>query len=247
MSKDPAGPARAPDLQALFSDPQGPLARFLGGRPRRPLSKWLHYFEIYDRHLARFRGRPVHLAEIGVAAGGSLQMWRDYLGPQAVVHGVDVDPAARAMEGEGFRIHIGDQADSEFLARLRSEIPRLDVLIDDGGHHMHQLLATFEALYPHLAADGAYLCEDLHTCYLARYGGGYRAPASFVERSKDWIDLLNAWHSEDDRLRIGEFTRSTWSMHYYDSVLVIEKRPREEPLALQVIDGRAKVGPGEIR
>jgi hypothetical protein len=27
--------------------------------------KWLHYFEMYERHLARFRGREVHLVEGG--------------------------------------------------------------------------------------------------------------------------------------------------------------------------------------
>jgi len=246
MSSDASRPPGIAEVKAMLADPTSALARLVSGR-RRDLVKWLHYFEIYDRHLARFRGRAVHLVEVGVAAGGSLQMWRDYLGPQAVVHGVDIDAAARALQAEGFVIHIGDQADPAFLARLRSEIPRLDVLIDDGGHRMQQQLATFEALYPHLAADGLYLCEDLHTSYLRRYGGGYRAAASFVERSKDWIDLLNAWHAEDERLRVAEFTRTTWSMHYYDSMLVIEKRPRHPPMTLQLAGGRVKVGPARIR
>ena len=34
-------------------------------------------------HLSRFRGEPVTLLEIGVLGGGSLQMWRSYLGPQS--------------------------------------------------------------------------------------------------------------------------------------------------------------------
>src|SRR4051812_8731031 len=38
--------------------------------------KWLHYFDIYHRHLERFVGKPVTIVEIGVYSGGSLSMWR---------------------------------------------------------------------------------------------------------------------------------------------------------------------------
>jgi hypothetical protein len=45
---------------------------------------------------------------------------------------------------------------------------------------------------------------------------------------------MNAWHSEQPRkLQISDFTRSAYSMHYYDSVLVIEKRPIERPSDLK--------------
>lgn len=38
--------------------------------------KHAHYFDIYHRHLQHFRGKKMHLLEIGVASGGSLQMWK---------------------------------------------------------------------------------------------------------------------------------------------------------------------------
>src|SRR5687768_5280908 len=44
-------------------------------RSGRGLWKWEHYLEIYDRHFARFRGHAVHVMEIGVYSGGSLEMW----------------------------------------------------------------------------------------------------------------------------------------------------------------------------
>src|SRR5215475_13984002 len=55
--------------------------------------KWLHYFEIYERHFSRFRGQEVHIAEIGIYSGGSLEMWRDYFSPKAHIYGVDIEPA----------------------------------------------------------------------------------------------------------------------------------------------------------
>src|SRR5262245_25797837 len=35
----------------------------------RGIYKWTHYFEIYERHFARFRGTRVHVAEVGVYSG----------------------------------------------------------------------------------------------------------------------------------------------------------------------------------
>lgn len=32
--------------------------------------KWLHYFDIYHRHLQKFRGKEVNILEIGIYSGG---------------------------------------------------------------------------------------------------------------------------------------------------------------------------------
>ena len=61
----------------------GPFARLFHAHEGRPISKWTHYFDIYDRYLARFRDRPVTMLEIGVSQGGSLELWRRYLGAEA--------------------------------------------------------------------------------------------------------------------------------------------------------------------
>jgi SAM-dependent methyltransferase len=207
-----------------------PLARWFFGHTGRLVHKWHHYFEIYHRHFARYRGRSPVVLEVGLFHGGSLEMWREYFGPGVRLFGIDVDPRCRAFADADATILIGDQADRAFLAEVRRQVPRIDVLIDDGGHRMHQQLATFAELYPHVADDGVYLCEDLHTSYWGSHGGGYRRPGTFVEFSKGLVDQLNAWHSrEPGEFRPDEFTRTTWSMHYYDSVLVIEKRPMRPP------------------
>ena len=46
--------------------------------------KWHHYFEVYDRHFHKFRGQEVHVLEIGIFSGGSLEMWHDYFGTKAI-------------------------------------------------------------------------------------------------------------------------------------------------------------------
>jgi len=206
------------------------LEKFFAAHEGRLLDKWHHYFGIYDRHLARFRNRPVTVMEFGVSQGGSLQMWRNYFGPEVQLVGVDINPNCKRFEEAGVRIFIGDQADRSFLRRLAQEVPHVDVLIDDGGHTMAQQIATYEELYRHVAQDGVFLVEDLHTSYWKKWGGGYRKPGSFIEYSKGLIDQLNAWHSQDpSRFRVDDFTLGTASMHFYDSVLVIEKRLMAAP------------------
>src|SRR5258708_2568934 len=108
------------DLERYFENHTGDL-----------IHKWKHYFEVYDRHFSRFRGKEVVVVEIGVSQGGSMQMWKDYFGPAARIHGVDIDPRCTLFGTEQIQIHIGDQSDRAFLKSLKKEITRIDILIDD--------------------------------------------------------------------------------------------------------------------
>jgi len=206
------------------------LERYFARNTGRQIHKWMHYFEIYERHFSRFRGTRVHLVEFGVDQGGSLQMWKHYFGPECRIFGVDINPQCRQAAEDRIEVLIGDQGDRQFLRSLKERIPRVDILIDDGGHTMKQQIATYEELFPHVDADGVYLCEDLHTSYWPDWGGGLKKRDTFVEYSKNFIDELHGWHF----LRRGSpgvtaLTKSAHSLHYYDSVLVIEKRRVEQP------------------
>jgi hypothetical protein len=83
-----------------------------------------------------------------------------------------------------------------------------------------------------VSAEGVYLAEDLHTSYWATYGGGLQRPGTFIEFAKTLIDHLHAWHSpEPQQFAPSIATRSIDGLHFYDSVLVIEKRPRLKPVS----------------
>ena len=196
------------------------------------LNKWFHYFDVYDRHFARFRGREIVMVEIGVYHGGSLGMWKSYFGPQTRLVGVDINPRARKFADEQVDIVIGDQSDRTFLRRLRERYPRIDILLDDGGHSMEQQITTFEEMFDAVAPDGVYLVEDCHTSYWPEYGGGLNAPGSFIEFSKRLADQLNAWHVREwANAERSAFARSAWSLSFYDSIVAIEKRPKSPPEA----------------
>ncbi len=219
-------------LRSLKSEKEdvNPISEYFFNNRGRLIHKWHHYFEIYHRHFARFRGRSPVLVEIGVFHGGSLQMWRNYFGPGARIIGIDIDPRCRRFEDESTTILIGDQSDRRFLAEVRERLPQIDILIDDGGHTMTQQITTFDELYPHIQPEGIYLCEDIHTSLMEEYGGGYRREGTFLEYSKALVDRLYGWHSrEPNRLTADDMTRTTFALHFYDSVLVMEKRPMKPP------------------
>ena len=205
------------------------LEKYFRSNTDRLIHKWNHYFDVYERHFSRFRGKEIVILEIGVSHGGSLQMWKNYFGPGARIFGVDIDPRCKELEEENITIFIGSQSDKAFLESVKSQIPPLDILNDDGGHTMIQQIRSFEVLFSALKEDGVYLCEDLHTSYWLSHGGGYRRSGTFIEYSKRFIDYLNAYHSEQRALQVNDFTRSVDSIHYYDSIIVLEKRKKEAP------------------
>lgn len=193
------------------------------------IHKWNHYFDIYERHFNKFRNKEVVILEIGVSYGGSLQMWKEYFGGKAKIFGIDINPKCKELEEENIKIFIGSQSDRKFLRKVKKSIPKIDILIDDGGHTMKQQIVSYEELFSHIKDDGTYLCEDLHTSYWLKWGGGHKRTGTFIEYSKNFIDYLNAFHSEQKNLKVNSFTKSVDSIHYYDSIIVIEKRKVKEP------------------
>jgi hypothetical protein len=197
----------------------------------RLLHKLNHYIEIYDRYFSPFRGKEIVFVEIGVAHGGSLQMWREYFGEKAKLIGIDINPECKKFEETNTEIIIGSQEDPKFLETLKNNLPDIDIFIDDGGHTMTQQILTFKYLYDKVRLGGYYLCEDLHTSYWYEYGGGLRNKKSFIEFSKNFIDNMYGWYMSK-RLKptmLNNLTRTIYALHYYDSILVIEKKQINEP------------------
>jgi hypothetical protein len=160
--------------------------------------------------------------EIGVAEGGSVEMWRRYFGPYAQIVGIDINPDCKKLERDQISIRIGDQADAAFLDQLIEEFGHPDVVIDDGSHRMSDISKTFEFLYPKVSPNGVYFVEDLHTCYWPEYEVGLHKPESFIELTKRLIDELNAMHTRGAVLKT-EFSRTTIGIHFYDSCIAFER------------------------
>lgn len=206
----------------------GRMDRFFWENTGRAIDKWVHYLPIYERHFAPFRASAVKVLEIGVQNGGSARMWRDWFGPEAVIFGIDIDPACAAAEGDDVQIRIGSQDDPEFLARVVDEMGGLDIVIDDGSHVMHHIHSAFRALFPRLSDGGLYLVEDLHSAYWREFGGGYRAASSFIETAKGLVDDMHVWYHANGQLEAAS-ANTLGALHFYDSIVVIDKQQMTPP------------------
>jgi hypothetical protein len=204
----PTAPARPTSLEEYFD------AHLTGPG----LWKWRHYFPIYERHFAKFRGREVHIVEIGIFSGGSLDMWKSYFGEGAHVYGVDLESACLVYEGQNTRVFIGDQSDPDFWRRFLREVPEVDIVIDDGGHEAFQQIPTLEALLGHIRPGGVYLCEDLH--------GRFHGFLDYLDGLSRSLHAMRAMVDldGDEGFRPTDFQRSVDSVHLYPFVAVIEKR-----------------------
>jgi cephalosporin hydroxylase len=205
------------------------LEQYFEANQNRLMNKWQHYFDIYDRYFHPYKGKSVTIVEIGCFHGGSLQMWKHYFGDQAIIWGIDIDPRCKTLEEENINVLIGSQEDRNFLASAIEKIGEIDILIDDGGHTQNQQKVSFEMLFDAVKPNGIYLCEDTHTSYINAYGGGYHRRGSFTEYVKNLIDQINAYHSEQKNFSVDSFTKTANSIHFYDSVIVIEKKKRNAP------------------
>lgn len=206
--------------------PGNRLEEFYFREEHRVMTKWWHYFEVYHTFFQKFIGSDMKILEIGVYKGGSLQMWKDYFGEKATVVGIDINPQCKQFEKENIHICIGSQADREFLLSVSEQWGPFDIVVDDGSHVSSHQILTFETLFPLQKENGVFVCEDCQCAYSSRYGGGYKKD-TFIEYSKEYIDCVNSQHVDMDKIQELPFYRDyIKACHYYDSMVVVEKKHR---------------------
>jgi hypothetical protein len=213
-------------------------------------NKWDHYFDIYDRHLARHYGAaPVQYLEIGVQNGGSLEIARMLFGAGSGIYGIDINPACKQLETAGIadRVFTGSQTDPALLEEVARTTGALDVIVDDGSHVQSHMLVSFLNLFPLLREGGVYIIEDTHTNYFpghqeSFYGIGlYDYFKGLAERLN--IDFMDPARASDrfkipreqrpPRDIIDDIGRHIFSITFYDSVVAVVKKVKLEPYRLQ--------------
>jgi len=205
-----------------------------------PFTKWYHYFEVYESRMGTVAQEsrktnsrePLRILEIGVWRGGSLELWRQYFGPHAIIFGIDINESCRDIPQTSAQIRIGSQVDREFLESVVNEMGGIDIVIDDGSHMSQHVIESFKILFPLLADNGYYWIEDVHTSYWPRWGGGLRRRNSSIEFLKSLIDELHTpYFRRRPRSRLSPSEKSgLQSVELFDSMALIRKGrvPRPE-------------------
>ena len=179
--------------------------------------KWTHYFDIYNRHFQKFVGKEVHVVEVGIYSGGSLDMWKAYFGPKCWIYGVDIEGACKAYADERTQVFVGDQSDRGFWREFRKQVPQVDILVDDGGHVPEQQIVTLEEILPHIRPGGIYLCEDVH--------GELNRFAAYVYGLGQALNAI-ARNAGSEAVVPSNFQKAISSIHQYPFVTVIERTDR---------------------
>lgn len=219
------------DLASIFFDHDG-----------HQVFKWTHYLAAYEEQFHPYRAgmplpdgttRPLRMLEIGIAQGGSLQMWRKYFGPEAIIFGVDLDERCAVAAGD-YEIRIGSQADPDFLRAVVEEMGGVDIVLDDGSHVAEHQVGSMRTLFPLLSDGGVYAVEDLHTAYWPDYQGGHRQPGTFIDLVKDVIDDMHGWYHDGGDTQGFDARANIPRLTIYDSVAFIAKAKRARPMVTKI-------------
>lgn len=169
-----------------------------------------NYTPVYEAHLAKLKGEPINLLEIGVACGASLKMWSRYF-PYGKITGVDIRPECSSLcQGyQNVQIKTADATKERMLGDW-------DVIIDDGSHVAGHIAKTFYLNWPWLKSGGFYFIEDLR----CTYDPGYVIRFPLDEHDRDRAQFVRLVDELMRRCDGGDVK----AIHYTQQMMVVEKR-----------------------
>jgi hypothetical protein len=205
------------------------LKKIYDGAPYLSI-KYDTYFIAYEALLEKYRDKKITLVEIGIFNGGSLFMWREFLGPKARIIGIDLNPDALEWRKYGFEIYIGDQGEEKFWEDFFHKIGPIDVLIDDGGHTNTQQVITTHHAITNVRDGGIIIVEDVHASYFREFGNP--SSFSFINFAFRIVDGINSrafalrdiYRNYSSRVYSVSFFESMVAFHV-DSRLCIKSSP----------------------
>ena len=172
-------------LRSIFTEHNGKVS-----------DKWSMYLDEYNRLFDAYRDLPVHLLEIGIQNGGSLEIWSKYFPNAEKIVGCDNNPVCAQLKYEDPKIAVvAADANTDEAEQLILDLSsRFDLIIDDGSHHSGDIVRSFARYFSHLSEGGLYIAEDLHCSYWQEFEGGIFHPDSSIAFFKRLADIINHEH-----------------------------------------------------
>ena len=196
-----------------------------------PSTKISTYFSAYAELFSKYRNTNCVFIETGVLGGGSLFMWREWLGPDARIIGIDLNPAANRWKDFGFEIYIGDQGDPEFWTNTLKEIGSFDVLLDDGGHQSFQQIVTTTEAIRHANNSCIIAVEDTHTSFMVDFKAHQENTfLNFAKASTDILTVKGAGMYPDrikqpNNSEIFDLFKNIHSIQFFNSLVAFKIDP----------------------
>ena len=174
----------------------------------RRTTKYDSYFSSYAEALESLidekykTNSKIKLLEVGVMDGGSLEAWKNILGQNSLVVGLDINPECSKLSCESYDVVIGDQSNPSVWRNLCDKYGSFDIVIDDGNHMgLCQSRTIDYCLAGAIGQSGVILIEDAHTAFIDNFPGS-SVSINLMEKVFDLVQRIN---SRSGRL-IGEPT-----------------------------------------
>ena len=202
--------------------------------------KWDNYFKIYEEVLKKYKNKKIKFVEVGIGDGGSLFMWRSFFKQKIEIIGVDLNPGAKKLEKDGFKIAIGDQADPSFWKNFYKKYGKIDVLLDDGGHKNIQQITTLMESINYIKPDGMIIIEDTHTSFMKKKGFKNPSKYSLINFSNLIIENIHRQNPSTDR-KPNFISRKIESVLFYDSMVCLNFFKKERKTDSRLIENNKKL------
>lgn len=180
------------------------------------------YHKVYETFLSKYKTKEINLFEIGLDGGNSLPVWENFL-PLAKIYGMDINKKYSLKRGETF---IGDQNNIQDLSNIVKQIPKCDVIVDDGSHVASHQLKSFYYLFENLLNwGGIYIIEDIECSYwkpetsIYGYETGYLNIVDYFIKINHSVNNNYSNHTNDLFIK---------SISYHPNCIVIEKKIKDE-------------------
>jgi Methyltransferase domain len=120
-----------------------------------------NYTPVYHKMFEGKQDKVTSVFEIGVHAGSSLRMWREYF-PNAFILGIDTNADCLRHKEHRIGVQIADQNNPAQLLKV-VEGKSFDLIVDDGSHEREHQITSLKTLLPFVKVGGFYVIEDLGT------------------------------------------------------------------------------------
>ena len=196
----------ADDLKSfieLFNDHKG-----------QKVIKHITYPYIYDLHFSHLRDKKINILELGVAYGGSTEIWLKYF-PNATITAVDILPEIMEINSlknsDRVNLVVSDLSSSKNIEEIAKKYGPFDIIMDDASHLPDHQIKAFNILFDnHLSSTGVYLVEDIqHKDNL-----NMDSDKSFFNLMFNKVKKLNT-----DKLNLANFA----AVSFYDNIIVVNK------------------------
>ena len=161
------------------------------------------YGQSYDEIFENFdRNSDINILEIGIQKGGSMVAWKDYF-ENGNIYGIDVvDVILPEYRRDDFNYIINDVKDLSIKKKLEDVM--FDIIIDDGSHHIDDVIFVVNNYLDKLNKGGYLIIED-------------------CQHPENWVNSIRDLIPNDYELTTKDLRNDT-EYSSYDNFLIIIRR-----------------------